>query len=111
MAHKRKITVKVPSQVEQEDHQELYDQNEIPVRNRKDLGWRHWVTHEYARYWYFLGAMFLDLVLLLEAYTRHWVGLPLTILVIALIGLVLIEVWGYFHLWGKGGRYENRYFR
>ena len=108
MAHKRKITTKVTTEEDHADVDGLYDPRDIPVRYRKDPGWKQWVTQEYAMYWYLLAAMFLDLFLLLEAYTHHWGELLGTVTVIGVIGIVLLEVWGYFRLWGKNGKWKKR---
>ena len=48
--------------------------------------------------------MFLDLFLFLEAYTQYWESVAGVAMVIVVIGLVLLEFWGYGHLWGKDDR-------
>lgn len=104
MAYKRKITTKQVEDVP-DDLERPGDDRRRPVSQRTDRGWVYWATHDYAKYWYFLGAMFLDLFILLEALTGRLDDLISTVLVIAVIGLVLIEVWGFTRLWGKNGRF------
>jgi hypothetical protein len=103
MAFKRRISTnaKVPKEADPDLDRE---EKGVPVSQRRDRGWRYWLAHDYAKYWYLLGAMFLDLFLLLEAYTQDSESIVGVVLVIAVIGLVLLEFWGYGYLWGKKGR-------
>jgi hypothetical protein len=103
MAFKRRISTKAKISDENDPDQDAGGKG-IPVRQRRDPGWRYWLTHEYAKYWYLLGSLFLDLFLFLEAYTQYWVGVAGVVIVIVVIGLVLLEFWGYGYLWGKKGR-------
>lgn len=103
MAFKRRISTKAKTSKEDDADPDVGG-NDVPIRERRDPGWRYWLTHEYAKYWYLLGSMFLDIFLLLEAYTQYSEGVAGVVIVIVVIGLVLLEVWGYGHLWGKKGR-------
>jgi hypothetical protein len=103
MAFKRRISTNAKAPEEADPDQGL-GEKDIPVRQRRDRGWSYWITHEYAKYWYLLGAMFLDLFLFLEAYTQYSESVVSVVLVIAVIGLILLEFWSYRYLWGKHGR-------
>ena len=54
MAHKRKLVMerKAP-EVEEEDQPQ-------------ELGWKDWLLRRYARSWYWIGVMFIDVVIFLE---------------------------------------------
>ena len=101
MAYKRKITVNDVKDEVEKDPGDDGDDREIPVRYRVDRGWWSWVTHEYARYWYVLGALFLDSFWFLEAYESYLGSLVGTVMIIVLVGFVLLEIWGYTYLWKK----------
>ena len=103
MAFKRRITTNTKAPKVEEDLDQGQNEKGIPVSQRRDHGWRYWATHEYAKYWYFLGALFLDLFILLEAYTHYWGNVAGVVMVIGVIGLVLLEIWGYGYFWGKNG--------
>ena len=104
MAYKRRITTQKMEEA-QDDLDQPGDDRRRPVSQRPDRGWGYWATHDYARYWYFLGAMFLDLFILLEALTVPLDNIISTVMVITVVGLVLVEIWGYNYLWGKDGKF------
>ncbi len=67
--------------------------------------WSTWLKGTYARYWYVLFCMFVDVVVGLEIYGR-FSGLTAIILVmVVLVALVAVQVYIYLKAWGAQGRW------
>ena len=89
MAYKRRLVV--------EHRDEPVDDQSNP----EELGWKDWLLRRYARPWYWVGCIFLDIVIFFELqwalHVDALVSFPLTVLVI------LIEAYLYIRVWGRGG--------
>lgn len=107
MAYKRKISVRNVPRSHDEGAEETRDERSIPVRQRRDRGWKHWIVREYARYWYVLGCLFIDAFAFLEAYAFFWGYVAGTVVTSAVIILMFFEYRAYRSLWGKGGRFSG----
>ncbi|MGD0817493.1 MAG: hypothetical protein ABR986_03745 [Methanomassiliicoccales archaeon] len=105
MATKRKITVKVthPGEREEEMNEELK-----PVALRRDRGWRDWFLRDYLRYWYFVGCLLGDVLVVLEVWRIVDTELSTSIPIIVLTALALIEFLVFLALWGKNGKWKKR---
>lgn len=62
MAQKRRLEVEPGKRPEEGPERR---DKEVPAKFR-DMGWRDWALKEYARYWYFLGCVFVDIIFTLE---------------------------------------------
>jgi hypothetical protein len=67
--------------------------------------WSTWLRGTYARYWYVLFCMFVDVVVGLEVYNRidGLTGIILAVLV--LVALIAVQVHIYLRAWGAQGRW------
>jgi len=67
--------------------------------------WSDWLKGTYARYWYVLFCMFVDVVVGLEIYNRvdGLTGIIMTVVVLAV--LVALQVLIYLKAWGAQGRW------
>ena len=67
--------------------------------------WSDWLRGTYARYWYVLFCMFVDVVVGLEIYNRvdGLTGIIMTVVVLAV--LVALQVLIYLKAWGAQGRW------
>ncbi|NYT12095.1 MAG: hypothetical protein GKC03_06015 [Methanomassiliicoccales archaeon] len=92
MARKRQIKVERVSATEPSDE-------DIPKKFR-DEGWNKWFKESYAKWWYGLLCMIVDLFLALEV-SRYLSGswiyfVPLIVVLI----LVMLEIYLFHRLWG-----------
>jgi hypothetical protein len=104
MATKRKITVKVPPPVEDDET----DERLKPLILRRDRGWRDWFLRDYLRYWYFVACLTADAFIALEVWTSVDPGLSTSVPLIVLAALALGEFLVYLALWGKNGKWKSR---
>jgi len=70
---------------------------------RAEMTWWDWFLHDYARYWYVLGAITLDVFLglgLVDAF--HLVNaLGILIAIAVLVMVIVAEIEGFFWLWPR----------
>jgi len=95
MAEKRRISVS------RSELKEGLEDDELP-RKFKDIGWKEWLKVDFARYWFVIMALAVDVFFGMEATKMisgvGWLG-PAIFLAIAMP----IEVFIYLYLWGKNG--------
>jgi hypothetical protein len=95
MAEKRSIGVSGPHQ------NEAQEEDDLP-RKFKDIGWKEWLKVDFARYWFVIIALAINILFGMEATKLvsgvEWLG-PAIFLAIA----IPLEVFIYLHLWGKNG--------
>jgi len=85
---------------EQTEDQNLSEE-EITRIMRAKMPWWDWFVHDYARYWYVLGAIALD------AFLGLWLvqaqnltdSLGIVFVMAVLVAIVAVEVLGFFRLW------------
>jgi hypothetical protein len=91
MAYKRKLVV------EQKEPQ--------AERSHQELGWKDWLLRCYASSWYLVGALFLDMIIFIEAQRTLRLDMlgagALTATVIA------IELYTFIKIWGRNGPLGN----
>lgn len=87
MAHKRKIVVETKSATPEE-------------MDLEPLSWRDWFLRRYARYWYWVVMLFLDIMIFLELPRSTGTGYLVSGL--AAIGAGAFQFVLYFKLWGRG---------
>lgn len=94
MAQKRRIDseAEAPAMDEEEE--------EIPEKYR-DRGWKHWLRYSYARYWYALFCIFLDVMLPLELHRIMTGSLQVVVPTFVLCALVAVQVVIYMRLWPR----------
>ena len=86
MARKRRIVVTRPMEIEPL----LYPEDE-------EKGWGEWFKQTYARYWFAIGSIFIDIMVALSlADIFDGISIPL----FALIALAVVEVTIYLRIWG-----------
>lgn len=76
-------------------------EEEITRVMRAKMPWWDWFVHDYARYWYVLGAISLDVFLGLSlVQTFNMTDAPGLVSVIAvLVAVSAVEVSGFLRLW------------
>jgi hypothetical protein len=91
MAQKRRIMV--------EREREPDGEKDIPERF-KDSSWSEWARGTYARWWYGLLCLFIDVMVALElsAYIPADWSIPL--LSFTVLTLIIIEIYIYRKVWG-----------
>ncbi len=91
MAKKRRIVLDRRSESEEPE--------DVPERYR-DSGWSEWVRGSYAKWWYVILSMFVDIFVALEV-SHHLSGSWALILpIFMIIVLVGVEIYLYHRLWG-----------
>lgn len=76
---------------------------------RAKMSWWDWFVYDYARYWYVIGALALDVFLgigLVDAYSPAD-ALGILLLIAVLVVLATTEVLGFFRLWPRMMRFEE----
>jgi hypothetical protein len=104
MATKRRIKVKVIPRDEDDDGT---DERLKPVILRRDRGWKDWLVSDYLRYWYFVGCLLADALIVLEVRANIDPGLDISVPLIILGALAVSEVLVYRYLWGSEGRWRE----
>ena len=89
MAYKRRLDV---------------EHRDKPVEDQsspKELSWKDWLLRRYARPWYWVGCLFLDIVIFFEL---QW-AFPADVLVAIMMTVLAIiaEVYLFIRVWGRGG--------
>lgn len=94
MARKRKVVVEktIPANVEEQSD---------------DMGWKEWLILRYARAWYWLVALFIDIIIFFEL--QRTVGLEVVVSAMIAIILVVVELVLFLRIWGKGGPLGKEY--
>jgi hypothetical protein len=67
--------------------------------------WSTWLRGTYARYWYVLFCMFVDVIVGLEVYTRIDGLIGIILAMVVLVALVAVQVYIYLKAWGALGRW------
>ena len=88
MAKKRRLEVPRPPPAEEAEEDE-------------GPGWKDWLIRDYARYWYWIGMGFLDLIIFFQAqwsFDLDWQG------ALFLAGVAAVaQLYLYIRLWGNDG--------
>lgn len=87
MAHKRRLIVR---KVDQEDTEEL----------SQEMGWKDWLLRRYSRSWYWVGALFVDIMVFLQL--RWSFDLDWSVALLVTLLLVAAEMYIFLRLWGRG---------
>ena len=95
MAEKRRLRVSGQDQIEEETE-------EGPPRKYQDIGWKEWLKVDFARYWFVVIALMIDLLFGLEA-ANTISGMGSLGLAIFLAIAIPAEVFLYIYIWGKKG--------
>ena len=75
------------------------------LRNReKDANapWRQWLRERYARYWYGIGCLFLDIVIagtILQGGPSPTQAWQYALAAVLVVGVTVLEVKGYMWIW------------
>ena len=94
MALKRRIDSEAEtSPLEEEDE-------DIPEKYL-DRGWKHWLRHSYARYWYAIFCIFLDVMVPLELYRILSGSQQVVVPAFVFCALVALQVVIYMRLWPR----------
>ena len=72
-----------------------------------EMGWRDWLLLRYARVWYWLVALFLDMIIFFEL--QRTLGLGVVVSATIVIFLVVVELYLFLRIWGKGGPLGKEY--
>jgi hypothetical protein len=89
MAYKRRVEVEAkPPQVEEEVELE-------------PLGWKDWLLKKYARAWYWVGCLFLDVIIFLEM--QRLLNTNALVAGMAAVAGAVVQLALYFRIWGRGG--------
>ncbi len=78
-----------------------------PTEPQSELeeSWSAWLRGTYARYWYVLFCMFVDVVVGLEIYIRIDGFTGIILVMVVLVALVAVQVHIYLKAWGAQGRW------
>ncbi len=95
MAEKRRLNVSEQNQIEEEAEEGL-------PSKYKNIGWKEWLKVDFARYWFVVIALMIDLFFGLEA-ANTVSGMGSLGLAIFLAFALPVEVFLYIYLWGKKG--------
>jgi hypothetical protein len=78
-----------------------------PEDQEEEETWGQWAKRSYARAWYIVLSIFVDALLLLEAAMGNTFG-SWGLGFIALVLLIMGEVFIYIKLWGPNGRWVRQ---
>jgi hypothetical protein len=96
MAHKRKVVVDRVA----EPIPDLTDDPE-------ELGWKDWLLHRYARLWYWVTMLFVDVIVFLEI--QRSLDTNALVAGMAVVAVAMVQLFIYLRIWGRGGRLGNEY--
>lgn len=70
---------------------------------RANMTWWDWFVHDYARYWYFLGAIALDVFLSLGSVDAFHLddARGIVLVIMLLVVLLVVEVKIFFRIWPR----------
>jgi hypothetical protein len=92
MAYKRRLVVERKAPEKEEDRYQ-------------ELGWRGWLVRRYTRPWYWIGIMFLDMVIFFQA---QWsLGIDLVGASTLTSLAILVELYIFIKIWGRNGPLGN----
>jgi membrane protein YqaA with SNARE-associated domain len=95
MAEKRRFRVARPP------GEESLEDDELP-RKYKDVSWTEWLVIDFARYWFVIIALGVDLLIGLDVVTI-FSGAGTIAFVLFLAITIPLEILIYLYLWGKNG--------
>jgi hypothetical protein len=101
MVEKRRIKVSGP------DPKEELEDDELP-RKFKDIGWKEWLKVDFARYWYMVIVLAIDVLFGLEA-TNLVSGAGSLGFMLFLAIAVPLQILVYLYLWGKNGMLMSKH--
>ncbi len=85
MAHKRRMIVK---------KEEEGDVEAAP----EEMGWKEWLLRRYLRLWYWLGILFLDIMVFFQlqrSFDLDWRAALAVTLMVTIVGMYLfLKLWG-----------------
>lgn len=67
----------------------------------KELDWRDWFLKRYARAWYWVGCLFLDVIIFLEM--QRSLNTNALVAGMAAVAVAVVQLAIYFRIWGRGG--------
>ncbi len=67
--------------------------------------WSDWLKGTYARYWYVLFCLFVDVVVGLEIFNRIDGVTGIVLAAVAVAALIALQVFIYVKAWGAQGRW------
>jgi hypothetical protein len=83
-------------------------QNTAPPKELQpelEENWSTWLKGTYARYWYVLFCMFVDVAVVLEVYYRIEGLTGIILAMVVLAALIAVQVYLYLKAWGAQGRW------
>ncbi len=87
MAQKRRVEVEAKAPQAEEEPEEL--------------GWKDWLLKKYARAWYWVGCLFLDVMIFLEM--QRLLSTNALVAGMAAVAVAVLQLAIYFRIWGRGG--------
>jgi hypothetical protein len=106
MARKRRLLVNPSSD---EDEEEKEEEKDFDGRTDRDIAitgtWREWLIRVYLKYLFVVGVLFVDCVGALEIWRSTSGGTGVALSFLFILGMVPLEIWTFFRLWGEGGRW------
>ena len=94
MAHKRKVVVSKGAKAP-------------PEEELDELGWKDWLVRRYARLWYWVLMLFIDVIFFLEL--QQSLGIDALLAGAATLTLGVVQLAVFAKIWGKGGRLGGDY--
>lgn len=72
-----------------------------PEEVPEEMNWRDWFLKRYARAWYWVGCMFLDVIIFLEL--QRVLRADTLVAGMAAVAVAVVQLALYFRIWGRGG--------
>jgi len=88
-------------EIREQDEDQNLSEDEITRIMRAKMPWWDWFVHDYARYWYVLGAISLDVFLVLSLVQAYNLtdALGLVSVIAVLAAILAVEILGFLRLW------------
>lgn len=96
MAEKRRLEAPEQKRVEEREDEE-------PSRKYRSIGWKEWLKMDFARYWFVVIALMVDLLFGLDAMNLIPGAGTLGFAVFLAI-TIPVEILIYIYLWGRNGK-------
>jgi hypothetical protein len=72
----------------------------------RTMSWSDWLIRRYARYWYWVGMLFMDMAVFLEM--QRSLGGHILVAMIAVVAVVAVQFAIYLRLWGSGALFGEQ---
>ena len=76
-----------------------------PDEAPKELGWKDWLLKRYAKVWFWIGCLFLDVVIFLEM--QRVLSANVLVAGMATVAVAVVQLYVYLRIWGRAAPWRT----